>query len=78
MHLYTDPGLGEYHTLDVNHLDICKPADRQSLLYVILVRFITDNVERALHKTRFEKLTRDLYVDETEDCFYPLGISFGE
>ena len=75
---FLDPGFGEYHTLDVNHLDICKPADRNSLLYTILVRFITQNVTRALHKSFAERLTRDLFLDETEDLFYPLGMGFGE
>ncbi|XP_072025746.1 protein SERAC1-like [Amphiura filiformis] len=72
------PGFGEYHTLDVNHLDICKPADRNSLLYVILVRFIMQNVTKALHKSLAEILTRDLFVDEAEELFYPLGFGFGE
>jgi len=38
-----DPGFGEYHLIDhIDHLDICKPYNKNSPLYQITLEFIKD------------------------------------
>ena len=37
----SDPGIGEYHTMPMNHLNICKPKDQNSDLYILTQRFIS-------------------------------------
>ncbi|XP_022097729.1 protein SERAC1-like [Acanthaster planci] len=72
------PGYGEYHSLDVNHLEICKPPSQRSLLYQLTLRFINHAVPRSLPHVLSERLREDLDGEDTAEVFYPLGMSFGE
>ncbi|KAL3863939.1 hypothetical protein ACJMK2_005660 [Sinanodonta woodiana] len=36
----SDPGVGEYHAIKANHLNICKPWDKESEIYNMTVKFI--------------------------------------
>ncbi|XP_048746791.2 protein SERAC1-like [Ostrea edulis] len=36
----SDPGIGEFHPLSTTHLNVCKPWDRNSELYLLTVKFI--------------------------------------
>ena len=35
-----DPGIGEFHTLPTNHLNVCKPWDENAEVYKRTVKFI--------------------------------------
>ena len=74
----TDPGYGEYHSLDVNHLEICKPPSQRSLLYQLTLRFILHSTPRSLPHMLSERLREDLDAEDSAEVFYPLGMSFGE
>ncbi|XP_061189632.1 uncharacterized protein LOC133197554 [Saccostrea echinata] len=36
----SDPGIGEFHPLSTTHLNVCKPWDQNSELYLLTVKFI--------------------------------------
>lgn len=36
----SDPGCGEYHAMNTNHINICKPRDTESELYKLTLSFI--------------------------------------
>ncbi|XP_033632514.1 protein SERAC1-like isoform X1 [Asterias rubens] len=72
------PGYGEFHSLKVNHLDICKPASPRSQLYHLTLRFINHSVPRSLPNLLSEKLREDMDAEDSAEVFYPLGMSFGE
>lgn len=38
--LHTDPGFGEFHPLSTTHLNVCKPWDNNSELYLLTLKFI--------------------------------------
>ena len=73
-----DPGYGEFHSLKVNHLDICKPASPRSQLYHLTLRFINHSVPKSLPNLLSEKLREDMDAEDSAEVFYPLGMSFGE
>uniref|UniRef100_S4R8Z0 Protein SERAC1 n=1 Tax=Petromyzon marinus TaxID=7757 RepID=S4R8Z0_PETMA len=43
----SDPGVGQFVALDVNHLNVCKPPSRDSLLYQRTMSFIRDCVNEG-------------------------------
>jgi len=52
-----DPGYGEYYALDLNHLDICKPASRGSFVYRKIIDVIIEarrSSERFKRNDKFE------------------------
>ncbi|CAH1785151.1 unnamed protein product [Owenia fusiformis] len=58
----SDPGFGEYHAIDVNHLDICKPKNKESSLYKLLQGFVNDCVPQNLVENILEANIPDEYV----------------
>ncbi|CAD5111024.1 DgyrCDS376 [Dimorphilus gyrociliatus] len=58
---YAYPGIGEFRVMaELNHLDICKPKDRESDLYLETKNFILRNV--------FQKIS--IKAEEEKDYFY--------
>ncbi|XP_078587725.1 protein SERAC1-like [Branchiostoma floridae x Branchiostoma japonicum] len=52
-----NPGFGEFHQVDVNHLNVCKPENKDSILYELTLQFIQRNVPKS---TLAEKLERQM------------------
>ncbi|KAL5020877.1 hypothetical protein ScPMuIL_000032 [Solemya velum] len=50
----SDPGVGEFHALWTNHLNICKPWDKDSDLYKLSLKF----VRKCLRQSAMEKLLK--------------------
>jgi hypothetical protein len=38
----TDPGIGRFYEVKTNHLNVCKPWDKESEVYQETLRFIYD------------------------------------
>ena len=45
----SNPGVGVHTKVDANHMNICKPGDRQSVLYKKLGRYVINYVVIAIH-----------------------------
>lgn len=40
MAFFSDPGIGEFHPLSTTHLNVCKPWDHNSELYLLTMKFV--------------------------------------
>ena len=38
--MFSDPGCGTFHAMETNHINICKPKNRESELYILTLSFI--------------------------------------
>ncbi|XP_041369915.1 protein SERAC1-like [Gigantopelta aegis] len=54
-HETSDPGFGEFFTLPVDHINICKPEDRDSDLYKITLKFIKSCILHSRVETLLEQ-----------------------
>jgi len=43
----SDPGVGEFYTVPFNHMDICKPSSRKSILFRKFYNLVWDTVDDA-------------------------------
>ena len=48
----SNPGVGVHTQVDSNHMNICKPANRQSVLYKKLGRYVIMSI--ATHRSNIE------------------------
>ncbi|PIK48333.1 hypothetical protein BSL78_14782 [Apostichopus japonicus] len=74
----SNPGFGEHYDLDMNHLNICKPASHTSPLYQLTLQFINTNLQQSFTSELTEKLSHELEDDESEKLLSMLGMTFGD
>lgn len=72
----SNPGFGEYHDLDVNHMNICKPSNKTSLLYQLTLQFITKNLQHSFATELTEKLAQDVDDEDSDELMRLLGMGF--
>merc|ERR1712088_1111717 len=47
----SNPGVGDYYTVPFNHMDICKPSSRKSILFRKFYNLLWDTVDEATPHT---------------------------
>lgn len=63
----SDPGFGVYYTVGTDHVNVCKPVNRRSKLYLRVLEFVFDNIPHTIFDTlmapNFHKVDYDTIMD---------------
>ena len=62
--LSTDPGIGAFHIVNTNHQNICKPVDKDSIVYQNLLSFLNKTIPQQRHKDNILRSIIETFVND--------------